>query len=70
MLKALDKVWFWFKNRSIGYDSGYNDGFRAAMSVTHAQALARLKEKNPGLSDKTFQLGYDHAVEVVKGNIK
>ncbi len=40
------------------------------MEVTHAQTLARLKEKNPELSNKPFQLGYDHAVEVVKGNIQ
>jgi hypothetical protein len=53
----------------MGYGSGYNDGFRAAMEVTQAQTLARLKEKNPELSNKPFQLGYDHAVEVVKGNI-
>ncbi len=69
MLKALDKIYFWLKDRSLGYDSGYNDGFRAAMEVTHAQTLARLKEKNPELSNKPFQLGYDHAVEVVKGNV-
>lgn len=70
MLKTLDRIWFWFKNRSIGYDSGYNDGFRAAMEVTHAQTLARLKEKNPHMRNMPFQLGYDHAVEVVKGNVK
>lgn len=70
MNKALDKIWFWLKDRTMGYESGYQDGFRAAMEVTHAQAIARLSEKNPGLSNKTFQLGYDHAVEVVKGNVK
>ena len=70
MYKALDRIWFWFKDRSQGYDSGYNDGFRAAMEVTHAQALARLNEKNPRMSNLTFQLGYDHATEVVKGNVK
>ena len=69
MLKTLDRIYFWLKNRSLGYDSGYNDGFRAAMEVTQAQTLARLKEKNPELSNKPFQLGYDHAVEVVKGNV-
>ena len=70
MLKTLDKIYSWLKDRWMGYGSGYNDGFRAAMEVTQAQTLSRLKEKNPGLSNKTFQLGYDHAVEVVKGNIK
>jgi len=70
LLKTLDKIWFWFKDRSIGYNSGYVDGFRAAQEVTHAQTLARLKEKNPELSNKPFQLGYDHAVEVVKGNVQ
>jgi hypothetical protein len=69
MLKTLDRIYLWLKNRSLGYDSGYNDGFRAAMEVTHAQTLARLKEKDPNFKDKTFQLGYAHAVEVVKGNI-
>ena len=69
MLRTLDKIYNWLKDRSMGYDSGYNDGFRAALQVTQAQTLARLKEKNPELSNKPFQLGYDHAVEVVKGNI-
>lgn len=70
MLKTLDRIWFWFKDRSMGYDSGYIDGYTAAIEVAHAQTLARLKEKNPELSNKPFQLGYDHAVEVVKGNVK
>lgn len=69
MTKTLDRIWFWFKDRSIGYESGYNDGYRAATEVVQAQTLARLAEKNPELSNKPFQLGYDHAVEVVKGNV-
>jgi hypothetical protein len=70
LLRTLDKIWFWLKDRSIGYNSGYVDGFRAAQEVTDAQTLSRLWEKNPGLKDKSFQLGYAHAVEVVKGNVK
>jgi hypothetical protein len=69
MLKTLDKIWFWLKDRSIGYNSGYVDGFRAAQEVTHAQIIALLKEKNPELSNAGFQLGYTHAIEVVKGNV-
>lgn len=70
MFRTLDKIWFWFKDRSQGYDSGYNDGFRAAMEVTQAQTLSRLQEKDLGLNNKTFQLGYNHAVAVVKGEVK
>jgi len=69
MLKTLDKIYNWFRDHSMGYNSGYNDGFRAAMEVTHAQTLARLNEKNPELSNSGFQLGYSHAIEVVKGNV-
>jgi hypothetical protein len=54
----------------MGYNSGYVDGFRAAQEVTEAQITATLKEKNPELSNKAFQLGYAHAIEVVKGNVK
>jgi hypothetical protein len=53
----------------MGYNSGYVDGFRAAREVTDAQTLSRLQEKNPQLSNKAFQLGYNHAIEVVKGNV-
>lgn len=70
MLRLIDRIWFTLKDRSMGYNSGYIDGFNAAMEVTHAQALARLNEKNPHLQDQTFQLGYAHAVEVVKGDVK
>lgn len=69
MLRTLDKIWFWLKDRSIGYNSGYVDGFRAAQEVTEAQIIALLKEKNPELSNAGFQLGYTHAIEVVKGNV-
>jgi hypothetical protein len=70
MLRLIDRIWFTLKDRSMGYNSGYVDGFRAAREVTDAQTLARLKEKNPELSNKAFQLGYAHAIEVVKGNVK
>jgi hypothetical protein len=69
LLRTLDKIWFWLKDRSIGYNSGYVDGFRAAQEVTEAQIIALLKEKNPELSNAGFQLGYTHAIEVVKGNV-
>ena len=69
MLRTLDKIWFWLKDRSIGYNSGYVDGFRAAQEITEAQIIALLKEKNPELSNAGFQLGYTHAIEVVKGNV-
>jgi hypothetical protein len=70
LLRTLDRIWFKLKDLSMGYNSGYIDGFRAAQEVTEAQTLRRLKDKDPGLKDKSFQLGYAHAVEVVKGNIK
>jgi hypothetical protein len=70
MFKALDRVWFWLKDRTIGYHSGYIDGFNAGMDVLQGQTIALLSEKNPALSDQSFQLGYAHAVEVVKGNVK
>jgi hypothetical protein len=69
LLRTLDKIWFWLKDRSIGYNSGYVDGFRAAQEITEAQIIALLKEKNPELSNAGFQLGYTHAIEVVKGNV-
>ena len=70
MLKTLDRIWFTIKDRFLGYDRGYIDGFKAAQEVTQAQTEARLREYNPRLKDQSFQLGYGHAAEVVKGSVK
>jgi hypothetical protein len=69
MLRLLDKLWFTIKDRASGYHLGYEDGVRAGLDIKQASIESRLNEYNPQLSDQSFQLGYAHAVEVVKGKV-
>lgn len=81
MLKRIDAIWFAMKDRWKGfvrgecaietesYDNGWDDGFNNGVVTGRLAAQAKLTNMNPKLSNAEFQLGYSHAVAIVKGEI-
>jgi hypothetical protein len=69
MFRTLDRIYFTIKDRIKGYNSGYVDGIMAGMEVSQSAAEERLRQYDLHHADKRFQLGYAHAVAVVKGEI-
>ena len=69
LLRLLDNIWFTIKDKLAGYNSGYTDGIRAGYDIAQGGLEAKLKEHDLQHSNEAFQLGYAHAVAVVKGEI-
>lgn len=76
-MKLVDKIYFYVQNKMRGYNQGYDDGesvgwqegYDAGIVASRMAVIAKLETKNPNMSDQSFQLGYLHALEIVKGNI-
>jgi hypothetical protein len=51
------------------YDMGWDDGFDNGIVSSRKAVINKLENMNPKLSNPEFQLGYDHAVAIVKGDI-
>jgi len=74
-MKILDKLYFYFKETFSRYDEGYDNGYdqgelngyQIARAELQQEIVCRLDEMNPHFSDESFQLGYRHAIAVVKG---
>jgi hypothetical protein len=69
LLKTLDNIWFTIKDKLAGYNSGYTDGIRAGYDIAQGAVEAKLYEHDLQHANEAFQLGYAHAVAVVKGEI-
>lgn len=80
-MRQLDNIWFWLADRYMGvvkgaqcihqeaYDMGWDDGFDNGIVSSRKAVINKLENMNPKLSNPEFQLGYDHAVAIVKGDI-
>lgn len=69
MFRLLDNLLNKIRDHRLGYNSGYVDGLEAGISATRAGIERKLSDKNPRMNSAEFQLGYEHALAVVKGEI-
>jgi hypothetical protein len=76
MFRLLDRIYFKLKDKGYeeGYVDGVKDGWGDGYDIGQVNAKSAIETNlaiyNPNLSDKSFQLGYAHAVAVMKGEIK
>ena len=69
MFRLIDDLLNKIRDHRLGYNSGYVDGLRTGISTTRAGLEQKLTEKNPRMNNAEFQLGYEHALAIVKGEI-
>jgi hypothetical protein len=77
-MKYVDKIYFWFQNKHRGYNKGYDDGqnfgwhegYDAGIIASRMAVIAKLEALDPNMSNEAFQLGYSHALEIARGNVK
>jgi len=76
MLRLIDRIYFKLTDRGYldGYDQGFTEGYADGREDGKAEArqeiLDELTMLNPHLKDQIFQLGYNHAVKVARGEIR
>ena len=71
MLKLIDRIYFNLRNITRDPNEMYNEGFAAGLETGKARTLSELSERSlAGFPSDALALGYAHAVEVVKGNLK
>jgi hypothetical protein len=70
MFRLLDRIWFTMQDKLKGYESGYIDGFRSGIDVHQGVIEMQLRDHDLHHANPEFQLGYAHAVAIVKGEIK
>ena len=71
MLKLIDRIYFNLRNITRDPNEMYNEGFAAGLETGKARTLSELSERSlAGFSNTSLALGYNHAVEVVKGELK
>lgn len=80
-MKIIDKVYFacrdrwqglkhgYSASRAEGYSLGYLEAYEGAEIDKLKGILELLDSKNPKLNNAEFQLGYLHAIAVIKGEI-
>ena len=68
----LDRIYFKLKDKGYeeGYVDGVKDGWGDGYDIAQAGLEAKLKEHDLQHANEAFQLGYAHAVAVVKGEVK
>lgn len=85
MLRLIDRTWLRLEDKLKGFKYGYNaiytysvaeeskiswdEGFDNGIVSCRKAVINKLENMNPKLSNAEFQLGYDHAVAIVKGDI-
>ena len=85
MLRWIDKTWLrledklkgfkygydaiYEKTRDMTYSDSWDEGFDNGIVSSRKAVINKLENMNPKLSNPEFQLGYDHAVAIVKGDI-
>lgn len=85
MLRWIDKTWIRLEDKLKGFKYGYEEiysnaheigsedawdaGFDNGIVSSRKAVINKLENMNPKLSNAEFQLGYDHAVAIVKGEI-
>lgn len=80
-MKALDKLSDKLKGFKYGFDAihektkeathaeSWDDGFDNGIISSRKAVINKLENMNPKLSNPEFQLGYMHALAIVKGEI-
>jgi hypothetical protein len=81
LLTGVDKFYFYLRDHlkgakqgfndcyDSGYTTGYGNGYEDGALEMIAEISKELVERNPNISDSGFQLGYNHAIAVVKGEL-
>ena len=71
MLKTIDRIYFNLRNVLRDPNEMFAEGMAAGREVEKAQILRQLSDKSlAGFSNASLALGYNHAVEIVKGELK
>lgn len=85
MLKMIDKVWLKLEDKYNGWKWGYqavylfavaseskeswDEGFDNGVISSRKAVINKLENMNPKLSNQEFQLGYEHALAIVRGEL-
>lgn len=85
MLKMIDKVWLKLEDSLKGFKWGYkgiyayavaevsqeswDEGFDNGVISSRKAVINKLENMNPKLSNQEFQLGYEHALAIVRGEL-
>lgn len=85
MLKTIDKAWIKLEDKLKGFKYGYNaiyaysvaeeskiswdEGFDNGVISSRKAVINKLENMNPKLSNQEFQLGYEHALAIVRGEL-
>ena len=85
MLKMIDKAWLKLEDKYNGWKWGYqavylfavaseskdswDEGFDNGVISSRKAVINKLENMNPKLSNQEFQLGYEHALAIVRGEL-
>lgn len=85
MLKTIDRVWIKLEDKLKAFKYGYNaiyaysvaeefkiswdEGFDNGVISSRKAVINKLENMNPKLSNQEFQLGYEHALAIVRGEL-